>query len=116
MSLQVVFEDYVLILTLNQAYTVETISEVMSLVESKERLKHIKHVIIDCSKLEDLDNFGGEIFLLKKNFNLKSFLFCGLKTLLEPVMNFFSQKWFQDNIVNYATRQEAMTFIKNSSG
>ena len=112
MVVKVEFEDDVLILTLGEKYTVTTIAEIMEVVDAEERLKGINHVIVDCGSLKELDNFGGEFFILKEKLNPENFLFSGLDEKLVPIVNVFSQDWFGEDITNLPTREEAMGLIK----
>ncbi len=114
MKVGINFVDNILIISLPHTYGVITISEIMNLVETNE-LKNTQNTVIDCSELEILDSFGGEVFLLKKNYNMKYFLFCGVKSVVEPILNVFSQDFFQEDIVNFPTQKDAIDFIKKNN-
>lgn len=108
------FCNNVLIIVLESTYTIETIAEITALAEFDEKLNDVRHIIVDCTNLEFFDNGGGEVFLLRKHKFIENILFCGLNKTLEPVMNFFSQEWFQENIKNFPTKEDALDFINKS--
>jgi anti-anti-sigma regulatory factor len=101
----------ILLIELPNTYSVFTIEEIMKLVNSVDKYKNINNILVNCSNLKSLDNFGGEIFLLKKNMKLKNFAFIGVNRPLKPIMDNFSQRWFKENITVYDTYDEAISKI-----
>ncbi|MCB0259481.1 MAG: hypothetical protein KDH97_01505 [Calditrichaeota bacterium] len=113
MSIKIKLNDGIMILRLNEIYTIHTIKEVIDFAESKEyQLQNVEHIIIDCEALQYFEDGGGELFLLRKNKHLKDFLFSGLDESLKPIMDIFSQDWFGETIVNFPTEDAAIKFIK----
>ena len=115
MSIEIQTLGDILIVVLGKAYTVETIEQVMELARSKEMFTDVTNVIVDCEKLEFIDSGGGELFLLKKPATVKNLLFCGLDSKLEPVFNFLSKEWFNDEIRAFSNRDDAIKFIRETT-
>ncbi len=99
MRIQISKLGEVLTVVIEEDYDVFTIESINELLRNDLMFKGIKKISVDCSKLKFLDSFGGEIFLLKKKFNIEQMEFVGLDDKLRPIFNVFSQEIFNKDLV-----------------
>lgn len=82
-----------------KSYDLFTIESIMDLLKNNILLKNIKNVVVDCTLLENIDSCGGEIFLLKKQYNIDNIVFYNLNNELHSVLNEFSNHFFNEDLL-----------------
>jgi len=118
MLLKTEIVENVLIVTLGELYSNDTISDIVKLDKS-EKTHNVESIIIDCTNLQGFDSMGPELFLMKskfkKNGEHRNFVFCGLNKDGEETFNYFAQGCGYESIINFSTLTEALIFVKRSN-
>jgi hypothetical protein len=80
-------------------YDLFTIESIHELLKDDKKFIGVRRVLVDCSKLKTIDSFGGEIFLVKKKYDIERIEFIGLDNKLYPIFNNFSQQFFNEDLI-----------------
>ncbi len=117
MSLKAEIVENMLIVTLGELYSNDTISDIVKLDKS-EKTHNVESIIIDCTNLQGLDSMGPELFLMRAKFKKagehRNFVFCGLNKDGEDTFNYFAQGCGYENIINFSTLNEALNFVRKN--
>ena len=118
MILKTEIVENILVVTLGELYSNDTISDIVRLDKS-EKTHDVESIVIDCTNLRGLDSMGPELFLMRSKFKKtdehRNFVFCGLNRDGEDTFNYFAQGCGYESIINFSTLDEALNFVRKSN-